>query len=420
MIFTIIEVKNFGKNIILNWKLSFTNLNVLPITIFIKMYQYQDFHKNTDSIAQLQEIQVSRRIALLNEQKVRREEQYSFIKDLKEICPNIKFTKRQAKIDKSLQKVLEPEYTPEVKISYDLRNILMLSEWMMAKPDNLEDYLLIPCPKGTRVSVSVGDPPSTKTQLFAKNGMHLLDVKTNLPNNTLLDCIYNKSNKIIYILDVLMYAGRDVVNTDAAFRRFWIKSKFMEDGIRSFDGGVKIKTILDFDFVNPQSVYEVFQKYPMFDDGGKLDGFLFYHKESLYTCGESPLILWLFPFMIDEVLTMYKVNPKYNQERPLNYTNYLDYIKEFTDKMEKKKIYSDASKRRGKKVQIHKYKKEEVNESQVGNVLGSKNMCSYVNRRGRNKEKSKETSQDQEDFSEDLRDDEIRKMEDLEKYGADA
>lgn len=374
------------------------------------MNQYQDFPKNPHSIAQLQELQLVRRVVFLEEQKFRREEQYSFLKDLKEICPNIKFTKKQAKVDKSLQRVCEPE-TTEPKISYDLRNILMLSEWMMAKPDNLEDYLLIPCPKGTRVSVSIGDPPSTKTQLFAKNGMHLLDIKTNLPHNTLLDCIYNKSNKIIYILDVLMYAGRDVVNTDAAFRRFWIKSKFMEDAIRSFDPAVRIKTILDFDFVNPHSVYEVFQKYPMFDDGGKLDGFLFYHKESLYTCGESPLILWLFPFMIDEVLTMFRVNPKYNQERPLNYTNYLDYIKEFNEKIEKKKVYTNASKNRGKKLDVHKYKKEEVCEGQSVRRSGEQNRS----RRGR---KSKETSQS-EDFSEDLKDDEIRKMEDLEKFGGD-
>lgn len=279
----------------------------------------------------------------------------------------------------------------------------MLSEWMMSAPEDLEDYLLVPCPKGTRVTLSVGefiefklksssilfssfsaDKPSTISEIHYKNGLHMLDFKTNLPNDTILDCIYSKSNNTIYILDVLMYAGRDVVNCDTAFRRFWIKSKFIEDEIRSYDTTIKLKTILDFDFTNSHSIYEVFQKYPMFDDGGKLDGFLFYHKESSYTYGETPLVLWLFPFMIDEVLTMFRVNPKYNHDKPLNYTNYLDYIKEFNEKLKKKKN------RKGQKSQ-----KMEVEVSKIPHKKVD------------------------EDFTEEINEDEMEKIINLEKFGGD-
>lgn len=95
----------------------------------------------------------------------------------------------------------------------------------------------------------------------------------------------------------------------------------------------------------------------MFDDEAKLDGFLFYHKESIYTSGETPLVLWLFPFMIEEVLTMFRVNPIYNSQKPLGYKNYLDYIEEFNKRQEKK------NKRRGKKE-----KKMEADESRGDNL----------------------------------------------------
>lgn len=212
-----------------------------------------------------------------------------------------------------------------------------------------------------------------------------MDIKTNLPPNTILDCIFSKSNNIIYILDILMYAGRDVVNCDTAFRRFWIKSKFMEDNIRCYDASMELKIAPDYDFSNPHSVYECFQRHPMFDDDTKLDGFLFYHKESSYTFGETPLVLWLFPFMIDEILTMFRVNKIYMNDRPLNYKNYLEYIKEFNAKQEKKK-----NKRKG------------------GNKLKEKMEVEVS--------KPEPPTSDDVDFTQD---DEMQKMIDLEKFGGD-
>lgn len=59
------------------------------------MSEFREFHKNYQSIAQLQELQDVRRLTFLEDQRQRREEQFSFLRDLKQICPNIKFTKKQ-------------------------------------------------------------------------------------------------------------------------------------------------------------------------------------------------------------------------------------------------------------------------------------------------------------------------------------
>lgn len=80
----------------------------------------------------------------------------------------------------------------------------------------------------------------------------------------------------------------------------------------------------------------------------KVDGFLFYHKEASYTPGESPLVLWLFPFMFEELFEGYRINPSYHSERPEGYSNYLTYIEEFNKtvlakKNRKKTKTSDSS-----------------------------------------------------------------------------
>lgn len=122
------------------------------------MSEFKEFHKNNHSIAQLKELQVVRRLAFLEDQKVRREEQFSFLRDLKQIVPNIKLTKKQTKAEKYLQRECNGVPTqPKPRYNNSFRDILMLSEWMMATPEDLEEYLLIPCPKGSRVSVSVGE-----------------------------------------------------------------------------------------------------------------------------------------------------------------------------------------------------------------------------------------------------------------------
>lgn len=292
------------------------------------MSDFKDLSKDQHIKNYLQDQQQKRRDLLLEEQRMKREEQYSYLRDLKEILTDLKI-----------------EY-PERKFNRNFKDNLMLSEWMMEAPEDIEDFLLVPCPKGVRVTVvkeSSRYHRQVNTNIFYKTGVKHSTIKSNLPKDTILDCVYSKKNKIIYILDAIMYAGRDLTNCDTEFRRYWIQSKIDEDELRVFDG-CKLELIKAHDFVDTQSVYECFQTAPIFNDGTELDGYLFYHKESSYTIGETPLVLWLFPFMVDEVLTMFHVHPSYNSLKPLDYTNYLDYIKTFNEKLSKKRQKSKNKK----------------------------------------------------------------------------
>lgn len=57
-----------------------------------------------------------------------------------------------------------------------------------------------------------------------------------------------------------------------------------------------------------------------------LDGLLFYHKLGYYTPGVSPLVGWLKPFMVSEILKA-NVPEFYMQKKPLSYVNIQQHLK---------------------------------------------------------------------------------------------
>ncbi|KAG5669185.1 hypothetical protein PVAND_017079 [Polypedilum vanderplanki] len=280
------------------------------------MSEFKNLYKNQSNLAQQQSL---RRAKLLEEQKQRRENQFSSQRDIKS----------------------ENEQQKKKKIykDFDYKNNLMLSEWMMETPEDLEDFLLIPCPKGIRSTLSNEKTKNKNCRLYYKNGTENLRFKTNLPQQTILDCILDKISNTLFILDVIKYDGRDFMNCDTSFRHFWIKNKFIESDLKIIDeeSDMKMQLLDVYDLADSNQGFSCFQKYPMFNEGTELDGFLFYHKEADYTIGETPLVLWLFPFMIEEVLSMFKVHPNYNNQKPDNYRNYLDYIKIFNETLKKKR-----------------------------------------------------------------------------------
>lgn len=55
------------------------------------------------------------------------------------------------------------------------------------------------------------------------------------------------------------------------------------------------------------------------------DGLLFYHKESLYISGFTPLVGWLKPHMVTELFGV-SVHPIYLEKIPEGYTTLSDYV----------------------------------------------------------------------------------------------
>lgn len=57
----------------------------------------------------------------------------------------------------------------------------------------------------------------------------------------------------------------------------------------------------------------------------KLDGVLFYYKEMFYRKGICPLVGWLKPYMVPEVLNI-PVSEKYLTEKPKHYESFAAHI----------------------------------------------------------------------------------------------
>lgn len=86
----------------------------------------------------------------------------------------------------------------------------------------------------------------------------------------------------------------------------------------------------------------ILEKYQFFSDNVELDGINFYYPESLYTPGETPLVLWLKPFMIPDVLQR-PVNDHLAQlHKPPNYVNVFEYSQSLKKKNKKSRKKKNA------------------------------------------------------------------------------
>ena len=65
------------------------------------------------------------------------------------------------------------------------------------------------------------------------------------------------------------------------------------------------------------------------------DGYLFYHKEGLYVEETTPLVCWLKPYMIAEVLKI-PVSGEFMRARPTGYTGLPDLVASMEEKRPKK------------------------------------------------------------------------------------
>uniref|UniRef100_A0A182Y2F0 Snurportin-1 n=1 Tax=Anopheles stephensi TaxID=30069 RepID=A0A182Y2F0_ANOST len=225
-------------------------------------------------------------------------------------------------------------------------NKVQLSEWMHERPDDLGSWLVRPCPVGQRCLLVFRQRIAIA---FNKRGRSIAAVRTKqrLHDAIVLDCIL-ANDRTFYILDALVLAQVDLVNCDCQFRFAWIESKFYENHLDSLldtktaqgNDGFRLSLLPAYDLAHPESMLACWSHYPAFPDGTpKLDGYLFYHKQSHYVYGKTPLVVWLFAFMLNDVLKLPPgvVNEQHLSDKPARYTgNYTEYIAEF-DRMQAKR-----------------------------------------------------------------------------------
>ncbi|XP_069480661.1 snurportin-1 [Ambystoma mexicanum] len=195
------------------------------------------------------------------------------------------------------------------KLPKHYANQLMLSEWLIDVPPDLsKDWLLVVCPIGKR-SLVVASKGSTTA--YTKSGYCVNRFPSLLPGGnkqnsalgkdyTILDCIFCEITRTFYILDVMCWRGHPVYDCQTDFRFFWIQSKLQE--AEELD---VITRRNPFRFVglqsfacSPESLYDVLaMEFPF-----EVDGLLFYHKITHYTPGSTPLVGWLRPYMVSDIL----------------------------------------------------------------------------------------------------------------------
>lgn len=266
------------------------------------------------------------------------------------------------------------------------RNVLQQSEWMYERPEDLENWFVLPCPKGIRcLLVAEGG----RTEAIGKWGNLLLTFASMLPggapgpgahkkDTTIIDAFFDKEEGHFIAVDVLAYGNQDFMNCECEFRFYWLNSKIQEDNLgKGTKRKFPIKSVPYASFQDPLAVDRLLGTFPAFPNNKpKLDGLLFYHKESLYNSGKTPLVLWLFPFMVPEVLNLHSVHDSYLSQKPNYYEGYQKYIADFEAKQAKKDLQRTLKKEQkkmdyqeGDQPNSESPKKEEQEEADVPNKI---------------------------------------------------
>jgi len=194
------------------------------------------------------------------------------------------------------------------------KNQLMLSEWLVDPPPELEaEWTMVLCPAGRRLLVVAH---KGYTYAYTKGGYMLNSFPSALPggsfktfhkgsnvysNFTILDCVYDEVNRTYWMLDLMCYRGNPIYDSDTEFRFFWLHSKLLED----CPGIGEQSSANPFKFIPCENVPctadairdSISDMHPF-----ELDGLLFYHKSSHYTPGRTPLVGWLKPHMLPAIL----------------------------------------------------------------------------------------------------------------------
>lgn len=221
-------------------------------------------------------------------------------------------------------------------------NQLMMSEWMLDVPqDFVNKWIVVPCPEGKRTLV-VACKGITKA--YNKRGNLLGKFYSALPggnssghrgNCTIIDCIWIKQEKVYYVLDVLAWCNQSLVNCDTEFRFFWLKSQLQE--IRELqERNMPMNTFPILSLPNISCSLDISSELEALPNLPPLDGVLFYHRDGQYTKGRTPLVTWLKPFMLTEVLGIFVPTPL--DEKPDGYIDFKYYILSSKAKKRKEEV----------------------------------------------------------------------------------
>ncbi|GFS55354.1 snurportin-1 [Trichonephila inaurata madagascariensis] len=232
-----------------------------------------------------------------------------------------------------------------VKPPRSYANQLMLSEWLVEVPSDIEElWYLVLCPVGKRCLVVAS---RGYTKVFTKSGFRIMSFQSDIPGGnktgsspmhvySLLDCIFDATSQTFYVLDVMCWNSHPCFDTETEFRFYWKSSKISEaPNLQELSRSNHYKfEDVPFFSCDPTTIKNtLWSEFPF---PSKLDGLLFYHKKTHYTPGSTPLVGWLKGYMVPEMLGI-EVPPSLEAEKPHSYVSIEQHIPEAFAKHAKRK-----------------------------------------------------------------------------------
>lgn len=205
----------------------------------------------------------------------------------------------------------KPKDAKKTRKRYQYRDQLMLSEWIIDAPIDLHSHwTMVLCPPGKRVLIVAH---KGKTMMFGKNGYIHRKFPSLLPGgnrfntshgfqSTILDCIFDEGSNTLYILDMMCFKGYPLYDCQTTFRFYWIKAKLFEENDHNI---MEISQYNKFKFtpcLNVPCTEDQIVKTVTSMHDFQVDGLLFYHNDSHYIPGRTPLVGWLKTCMLPNIL----------------------------------------------------------------------------------------------------------------------
>ncbi|KAF7630002.1 IBB domain-containing protein [Meloidogyne graminicola] len=241
------------------------------------------------------------------------------------------------------------------------KNMLMFSDWLVDIPGTLSsEWTMMASPVGRRCLV-VGR--HHKTNVFHKNDL------------TILDCICEDKNfketSKYYVLDCKILWWDDKMYTDTEFtiRQFFLRTKLEELNKEGNGQFIPLQTCPCL----PEAMTEFMKtEFPF-----QLDGLLFYFNSAIYIPEQTPLVGWLKPWMLPELLGI-KI-PEYLQQYNKPSRVFFEFIEDFNkfhchkssiqlNAEKEKKAQEDEEAQLNNENKKEKEKKKEKNKNKNGNI----------------------------------------------------
>jgi len=243
--------------------------------------------------------------------------------------------------------------------STEVRDRLSFPEHMLERPqDFVENWLCAAKPKGIRCLL-YSEKMSRCTSMLV-SGVVLRTFSAKLPLGTILDCIYSPLSETFFVVDCLAWRGQQYEQgTDFEFRQFWLNSKLME-GVWSELPLVPLQ-MLSCDKEGIMNAYQEAQQSEL-----HREGLIFFHKQSDYDKGLTPLILfWQDQFCCDRLAEMSRTGEQLVYLTPVQNSNLCDKINKVAlctfEGIPLKIMYNTAPLLRSQQSQSYVYAKCKIN-----------------------------------------------------------